>query len=147
MFKFYDILNIIDITDINLHKNLYLLLRSIEELLDTNPDYDKTINLLIKLPLTKSIKLNMVPIENISNEDIKYNLDIFSKLTPYSRNPLEPLFILCISNEKHKKEISEIITDLCRGDIVKALNVVYKLKKENDNNDFKITKQENTPLR
>ena len=50
MFKFYDLLKIIDTTNMNFHET-FIILRVIEELLEKHPDYNKTINLLIQITL------------------------------------------------------------------------------------------------
>ena len=53
------------------------------------------------------------------------HLEIFSRLTSYSRNPIEPLLIMLVNNNnKYKNTISECITELCRGNYDKVRDIL-----------------------
>lgn len=134
MFTFYDVVDIQDSCKLNVLER-YLLIRTVEELLNEEPDFKKVREslqeLFNRIP-KKSTTLTMIPKEEIKNEEILTNLNMFEKLTSYSRNPLEPLFIMLIKDQKNKKDIAEIITEICRGQIIKAFKIVITIQHKED---------------
>ena len=132
MYTFYDILEILDSSKLHVLER-YLLIRSIDELVSAKPDLAKVKEclheLFNKIP-KKSTTLQMIPVEEIKNTEILQHLDMFAKLTSYSRNPLEPLIIMLIQDNMNKKYIGEIITEMCRGQIIKAFTLTAKLQSE-----------------
>lgn len=134
MFTFYDVVEIQDSCKLNVLEK-YLLIRTVEELLNEEPDFKKVREslqeLFNRIP-KKSTTLTMIPKEEIKNEEILTNLNMFEKLTSYSRNPLEPLFIMLIKDQKNKKDIAEIITEICRGQIIKAFKIVITIQHKED---------------
>lgn len=134
MFTFYDVVEIQDSCKLNVLER-YLLIRTVEELLNEEPDFKKVREslqeLFNRIP-KKSTTLTMIPKEEIKNEEILTNLNMFEKLTSYSRNPLEPLFIMLIKDQKNKKDIAEIITEICRGQIIKAFKIVITIQHKED---------------
>lgn len=115
MFTFQDIISTIEV---NSSLSLtYSSIRIIEELTEKNPDYHKTlqyVNFVLRNS-TKRLILTMKPFDEVKNIEIRMHLEIFSRLTSYSRNPIEPLLIMLISNEKYKSLMTECVTELCRG--------------------------------
>ena len=132
MYTFYDVLEIVDSSRLRVLER-YLLIRSIDELVSVNPDLTKVKEclheLFNKIP-KKSATLQMISVEEIKNTEIIRHLEMFSKLTLYSRNPLEPLIIMLIQDNMNKKYIGEIITEMCRGQIIKAFTLTSKLQSE-----------------
>lgn len=132
MYTFYDVLEIVDSSRLHVLER-YLLIRSIDELISVKPDLTKVKEclheLFNKIP-KKSATLQMIPVKEIKNTEIIRHLEMFSKLTSYSRNPLEPLIIMLIQDNMNKKYIGEIITEMCRGQIIKAFALTAKLQSE-----------------
>lgn len=132
MYTFYDVLEIVDSSRLHVLER-YLLIRSIDELVSVKPDLTKVKEclheLFNKIP-KKSTTLQMISIEEIKNTEIIRHLEMFAKLTSYSRNPLEPLIIMLIQDNMNKKYIGEIITEMCRGQIIKAFTLTAKLQSE-----------------
>lgn len=132
MYTFYDVLEIVDSSKLHVLER-YLLIRSIDELVSVKPDLTKVKEclheLFNKIP-KKSTTLQMIPVEEIKNTEIIRHLEMFAKLTSYARNPLEPLIIMLIQDNMNKKYIGEIITEMCRGQIIKAFTLTAKLQSE-----------------
>lgn len=138
MYTFYNVLEILDSSKLHILER-YLLIRAIDELVSKQPDLSKVKECLTELfnriP-KKSTTLQIIPIEKIKNEDILKHLKMFSELTSYSRNPLEPIIIMLIQDEMHKKYISEIITEMCRGQVMKAFMLTSKLDSDMKTDKF-----------
>ena len=111
MYTFYDVLEIVDSSRLHVLER-YLLIRSIDELVSVKPDLTKVKEclheLFNKIP-KKSTTLQMISIEEIKNTEIIRHLEMFAKLTSYSRNPLEPLIIMLIQDNMNKKYIDVIL--------------------------------------
>lgn len=125
MFTFQDIINSIEInSSLTL---MYSSIRVIEELTEKNPDYVKAlqyVNFILKNS-NKRLIITMKNIDEIKNVEMRMHLEIFSRLTSYSRNPIEPLLIMLVNNNnKYKNTISECITELCRGNYDKVRDIL-----------------------
>jgi len=66
-------------------------------------------------------------VKEIKHKEIQEKVLLFSKLTSYSKNPLEPLLKLLIKESKYKKIISNIITGICKGDHISVKLELHEL--------------------